>query len=340
MRIGVIGAGSWGTTFASMLAGRHDTRLWALEPEVAEAVNEHHENPVFLPDVPLDPSLRASTSPDEVIEDRELLVVVIPTQHLRAVAERMAGSVPEDLVLLSLAKGIEQRTLLRPTQILSEVLRGHDPLLVGVMSGPNLAREVAAGQPSATVVAMPDPSLCEAVQSALMSRRFRVYTSPDVVGCEIGGAVKNVIALAAGMADGLGYGWNTRAALITRGLAELTRLGVALGGLPLTFLGLAGNGDLIATCSSPQSRNRRVGVELGRGRPLPDILAETNAVAEGVSSAPAVLALAETVGVELPISTHVQAVLAGDATPAEVVELLMARAGTSELHDLSGPAGP
>ncbi len=336
----MIGAGSWGTTFASMLAARHDTRLWALEPEVAEAVTEHHENPVFLPDVPLDPSLRASTSLEEVIEDRELLAVVIPTQHLRAVAERMAGSVPEDLVLLSLAKGIEQRTLLRPTQVLSEVLSGHEPSLVGVMSGPNLAHEIAAGQPTATVVAVPDPSLCQHVQSALMGRRFRVYTSPDVIGCEIGGAVKNVIALAAGMADGLGYGWNTRAALITRGLAELTRLGVALGGLPLTFLGLAGNGDLIATCSSPQSRNRRVGVELGHGRALSDILAETNTVAEGVTSAPAVLALAETVGVELPIATHVQAVLAGDSTSAEVVELLMARAGTSELHDLSDPAGP
>ncbi len=339
VKIGVIGAGSWGTTFASALAERHDTRLWAREPEVAEAVSKHHENPVFLPDVPLTPSLRASTSLNEVIEDRELLAVVIPTQHLRDVAQHLAAVVPTDVALLSLAKGIEQRTLLRPTQIVNEILSGHDPSRVGVLSGPNLAHEVAAKQPSATVIAMPEPSLCERLQSVVMSNRFRVYTSSDVVGCEIGGAVKNVIAIAAGMADGLGYGWNTRAALITRGLAELTRLGVALGGLPLTFLGLAGNGDLIATCSSAQSRNRRVGVELGRGRPLVEILADTKMIAEGVSSAPAVLALAETVGVELPIATEVQAVLAGDRSPTQVVESLMRRAGTSELHDLPGPAG-
>jgi glycerol-3-phosphate dehydrogenase (NAD(P)+) len=340
MRIGVIGAGSWGTTFASMLADRHDTLLWAREPEIARAVADRHENPLFLADVPLTPSLRASASLDEVVEGRELLAVVVPTQHLRDVATTMAASVPPDVLVLSLAKGIEQRTLLRPTQILHQVLTGHDPSLVGVVSGPNLAHEVAEGQPSATVVAIPDAAACERAQSALMSNRFRAYTSTDVVGCEIGGAVKNVIAIAAGMADGLGYGWNTRAALITRGLAELTRLGVALGGLPLTFLGLAGNGDLIATCSSPQSRNRRVGVELGRGRALPEILADTQMIAEGVGSAPAVLALADSVGVELPIATQVHAVLEGDRSPTEVVESLMGRAGTSELHDLADPAGP
>lgn len=334
----MIGAGSWGTTFASMVAGRHDTVLWAREPEVAEAVSAHHRNPVFLPDVALAPSLRASASLHAAIEDRELLAVAIPTQYLRGVAEQMIGIVPDDVVIVSLAKGIEQRTMLRPTQILDQVLVGHDPSRVGVVSGPNLAREVGAGQPSATVVAIPDASRCARVQTELMSNRFRVYTSTDVVGCEIGGALKNVIAIAAGMADGLGFGWNTQAALITRGLAELTRLGVALGGQPLTFLGLAGNGDLIATCSSPQSRNRRVGVELGRGRPLAEILAATTSVAEGVSSAPAVLDLAERLDVELPIATAVQAVLLGTSSPAEVVESLMARAGTSELHDL--PSDP
>jgi len=339
MRIGVIGAGSWGTTFASMLAERHDTVLWAREPEVAEAVSERHQNPVFLPDVALAPSLRATISIDEAVADRELLVVVVPTQHLRGVAERMADIVPTDVAVLSLAKGIEQHTSLRPTQILNQVLTDHDPSLVGVMSGPNLAREVAAGQPSATVVALPDPPWCERLQSALMSRRFRVYTGADVVGCEVGGAVKNVVAIGAGMAHGLGFGWNTQAALITRGLAEMTRLGVALGGLPLTFLGLAGNGDLIATCSSPQSRNRRVGVELGQGRVLSEILAETNSVAEGVSSAPAMLALAGGVGVDLPIAASVEAVLTGDMSPADVVESLMGRAGTSELHDLPRATG-
>jgi len=335
MRIAVVGAGSWGTTFASMLAMQHDTVLWAREPEVAEGVSRRHLNPLFLPDTPLDPSLRASTSLEEVIEDRDLIAVVVPTQHLRAVVEQIGSSVSAEAIILSLAKGIEQTTLARPSQIITELTPGHDAARVGVMSGPNLAREIAAGQPAATVVAMADAAAGDRVQAALMSARFRVYTSTDVVGCEIGGAVKNVIAIAAGIADGLGFGWNTRAALITRGLAELARLGVALGGDPLTFLGLAGNGDLIATCSSPQSRNHRVGFELGQGRELAEILADMTMVAEGVTSAPAVRALAEQVGVDLPIVAEVQALLAGERSSVEVVEVLMGRAATTELHDLA-----
>ena len=210
----------------------------------------------------------------------------------------------------------------------------------GFMSGPNLAREIAAGHPAATVVAMPDEAWGRRLQALIMSERFRAYTSTDVVGCEIGGAVKNVLAIAAGMADGIGYGWNTRAALITRGLAELTRLGVTLGGDPLTFLGLAGNGDLIATCGSTESRNHRVGFELGRGRGLTEILADMTMVAEGVSSTPAVLALGVREGVELPIAAQVQAVLSGERTPGEAVESLMHRDPTTELHDLQPPAAP
>lgn len=340
MRIAVIGAGTWGTTFASMLAEHHDTLIWAREPEVAEAISSEHVNPLFLPDVALDPSLRASTSLDEVVDDRELVTVVVPTQHLRGVATQLGSSVRPDAAILSLAKGIEQGTLLRPTQVIAELTTAHDPQRLGVMSGPNLAKEIAAGQPSATVVALPDGTLARRVQSDLMNPRFRVYTSTDVVGCEIGGAVKNVIAIAAGMADGFGYGWNTRAALITRGLAEVARLGVALGGNPLTFLGLAGNGDLIATCSSTQSRNHRVGLELGRGRALADILADTTMVAEGVTSAPAVLALANRMGVDLPIVSEVHAVLSGRRSAGDVVDALMGRAGTSELHDLPEPRPP
>jgi glycerol-3-phosphate dehydrogenase (NAD(P)+) len=230
--------------------------------------------------------------------------------------------------------------MLRPSQILPDTLTAHDSIVIGVVSGPNLAREVVAGQPSATVVAMPDDQVARRVQSLLMSDRFRAYTSRDVIGCEIAGAVKNVIAIGSGMVDGLGYGWNARAALITRGLAELTRLGVALGGDSLTFLGLAGNGDLIATCSSPESRNRRVGVELGKGRALQDVLADTNMVCEGVFSAPAVLKLARENGVDLPISTQVHGVLAGDRSPAEVVQSLMRRGATSELHDLPTSSNP
>ena len=330
----MVGAGSWGTTFASMLAERHDTFLWAREPEVAEAVTTQHVNPLFLPDVPLDASLRSSNSLEAVIDDRDLILIVVPTQHLRGVLEQVGSSVERDQIILSLAKGIEQHTLLRPSQVVAELTPAHDPERVGVLSGPNLAKEIAVGQPSATVVALPDEARASQVQSELMTARFRVYTSTDVVGCEIGGAVKNVVAIAAGIADGLGFGWNTRAALITRGLAELARLGVALGGDPLTFLGLAGNGDLIATCSSPQSRNRRVGFELGQGRGLADVLADMTMVAEGVSTAPAVLTLAGRVGVDMPIVSEVQAVLTGQRSAMEVVDVLMGREGTSELHDL------
>ncbi len=330
----MVGGGSWGTTIASTLAERHDTLLWAREPDVADAVSTNHENPRFLPGIALTPSLRASSSIDEVVHQRDVVIVVVPAQHVRGVASEMSGGLSSDAAVLSLTKGIEQVTLLRPTQILAEVLDGHDPSLVGVMSGPNLAREIAAGHPAATVVAFPDGQWGRRLQSIVMSERLRAYTSTDVVGCEIGGAVKNVLAIAAGMADGLGYGWNTRAALITRGLAELTRLGVALGGDPLTFLGLAGNGDLIATCGSTESRNHHVGFELGRGRALGDILADMTMVAEGVSSAPAVLALGAREAVELPIAVQVSAVLSGDRTPEEVVAALMHRDATSELHDL------
>ena len=330
----VVGGGAWGTTFASMVAERHDVQVWAREPEVVQAITERHENTQFLPGVELDPSLRASSSLPEALDDCDVAVMVVPAQHVRGVAELVAPLLAPGAPVVSLAKGIEQHTLLRPTQVLTEVLTEHDPDLVGVLSGPNLAREIAAGHPAATVIAMAAEAWGRRLQSQLTSDRFRVYTSTDVVGCEIGGAVKNVMAIAAGMADGLGYGWNTRAALVTRGLAELTRLGVALGGDPLTFLGLAGNGDLIATCGSTESRNHRVGFELGRGRSLQEILAGTSSVAEGVSSAPAVLALANQVGVELPIATQVQAVLTGERSPAEVVGALMHRDPTTELHDL------
>ncbi|MEZ5143313.1 MAG: NAD(P)H-dependent glycerol-3-phosphate dehydrogenase [Acidimicrobiales bacterium] len=338
MRIAVVGAGSWGTTVASLAAERHDTTLWAREPEVVDAVTERAENTMFLPDVALPPSLRATGDLDVAVADADVVVMAVPAQHLRGVAERLAPLLDARRVVVSLAKGIERGTLRRPSEVLRDVLDGVPEARIGVLSGPNLAREVSAGQPSATVVAMADHDAARDVQGALLSDRFRVYTSTDVVGCEIGGAVKNVIAIAAGAADGLGFGWNARAALITRGLAELTRLGVALGGDPLTFLGLAGNGDLIATCSSPQSRNRRFGVELGNGRTTDEILGEMKMVAEGVASAPAVLELAAGVGVEMPIATEVAAMLRGEKSPADVVAALMRRGATSELHDLPAPA--
>jgi glycerol-3-phosphate dehydrogenase (NAD(P)+) len=260
--------------------------------------------------------------------------MVVPVQHIRATTDLIANSIRPDSVVLSLAKGIERSTLMRPSQILADLLPRTAQELIGVLSGPNLAKEVLAGEPTATVVAIADSERARMLQSVLMRDHFRVYTSPDVVGCEIGGAVKNVIAIAAGIAAGLGYGWNSRSGLITRGLAELTRLGVALGGDPLTFLGLAGNGDLIATCSSDQSRNRSVGMDLGRGRTLESIQSGTKMVAEGVSSTPAILELARKVGVEMPVAEQVAAVLDGLLSPQQVVGALMGRAPTSELHDL------
>jgi glycerol-3-phosphate dehydrogenase (NAD(P)+) len=339
MRIAVVGAGSWGTTVASMLCERSETLLWAREPEVASSINLDHENPMFLPGLALSPSLRATVDPIEAVADRDLILVAVPVQHLRSTAEQFVQGLSPNATLLSLAKGIERSTLLRPSQVLVEMLPSLQRNRIGVLSGPNLAKEVFARQPTASVVAIEGTDEAQLLQSALINEFFRVYTSSDVVGCEIGGAVKNVIAIAAGAASGLGYGWNSLSGLITRGLAELTRLGVALGGSPLTFLGLAGNGDLIATCSSEQSRNRRVGVELGKGRSLASILADTDMVAEGVTSAPAVLELARGVGVEMPVAEHVGAMLRGELSPLEVVRGLMGRTPTSELHDLEVTPG-
>lgn len=333
-RVSVLGGGSWGTTFAALLCERAETRLWAREDEVVDAVNQRHENPLFLAGMDLPASLRATGSVAEAVADTELVVVAVPAQFIAGTAAVLAEHVPTEVPLLSLAKGIEIGSLRRPSEVLVDALPGHDHARVGVLSGPNLAREIAAGQPSATVVAMADQPSAEWIQALLSSDRFRVYTSTDVVGCEIGGAVKNVIAIAAGMVDGLGHGWNSRAALITRGLAELTRLGVALGGDPLTFLGLAGNGDLIATCCSEQSRNRTVGVALGEGKTIDEVLASMQMVAEGVRSAPAVLALADRHGIEMPITAEVVGAIEGRRTPAEVVTALMRRTPTSELHDL------
>jgi glycerol-3-phosphate dehydrogenase (NAD(P)+) len=236
--------------------------------------------------------------------------------------------------VVSLAKGIEQGTLHRMTEVIGEVLDGHDPGSVGVLTGPNLAKEVAAGQPTASVVAVPDAAVAEQLQQVFFTPTLRVYTNPDVVGCEMAGALKNVLAIGAGIADGLGYGDNTKAALMTRGLAELARLGVACGGDPLTFAGLAGMGDLIATCSSPQSRNRHVGFQLGQGRSLDDIVSEMNMVAEGVKSTAAVIEIAQRANVEMPLAAFVGRVLYEGAQPADLVPELMLRKAKSELHGI------
>ena len=333
--VAVIGAGSWGTTVAAIVSAHAPTTLWGRNPAIVEAVASRHENPEYLPGIALPEHLRATTDLAEACVGAQVLIMAVPSHGFRAVLERAAPYVDVEAPVISLAKGIENETLLRMSEVVLEVLPHHDPDRVAVLTGPNLAVEIAEGQPAASVIACRDPDTARRLQLLCSSSRFRVYTNPDVVGCEIAGALKNVIAIAAGAAAGLGYGDNTQAALITRGLAELARLGSALGGEAMTFAGLAGLGDLVATCTSPKSRNRSVGFELGRGRSLDAIVAETNMVAEGVKSAPAVLELARRVGIEMPIASLVGAVLTEGRNPADLVPELMLREAKAELHGLS-----
>jgi glycerol-3-phosphate dehydrogenase (NAD(P)+) len=334
MKVAVIGAGSWGTTVAALACANAPTMLWARNPDVAAAVATRHRNQDYLPDVDLPDALGATSTLAEACEGADVVVMAVPSHGFRTVLADARPLISPDTALVSLSKGIEQGTLLRMTEVIADVLPEHPAELIGVLSGPNLAREVAAGQPTASVVALGDAERSEVLQSLFMTQTFRVYTNPDVVGCEIAGALKNVIAIAAGIAYGLGYGDNTKAALITRGLAELARLGMALGGDPLTFSGLAGMGDLVATCTSDKSRNRTVGVALGQGRKLDDIVAEMKMVAEGVKSTEAVLELGRRHGVELPIAEQVGAVLYEGRTPSEIVPALMHRQAKAELRGM------
>jgi glycerol-3-phosphate dehydrogenase (NAD(P)+) len=333
-RIAVIGAGSWGTAVAAIAAGNAPTVLWARRPELAAGIAHSHENADYLPGVRLPDALHATAALEEACAGADVVALGVPSHGLRAVLADARRHIGRRVPIVSLAKGIEQGTLARMTEVVCEVLDDHDPGCVGVLTGPNLAREVAAGQPTASVVAAADAAVAAELQALFFAPTFRVYTNPDVVGCEIAGALKNVLAIGAGIADGLGYGDNTKAALITRGLAELARLGVAMGGDPLTFAGLAGMGDLIATCSSPQSRNRHVGVQLGKGRTLDEIVAEMRMVAEGVKTTTAVLALAERHGIEMPLSSFVGRVMHEGARPADLVTELMLRKAKPELHGM------
>jgi glycerol-3-phosphate dehydrogenase (NAD(P)+) len=329
-----VGAGSWGTAFAAVVAENADVTLWAREPELAARIDAAHENDRYLPGIALPSHLRASADLAAVCDGADVVVVAVPSHGFRAVLTDAAAAIDDTTPVVSLSKGVEQDTFLRMTEVVADVLAEHRSDRIGVLTGPNLAREVAEGQPAASVIAIGDAEVAATLQHLFMTRTFRVYTNPDVVGCEIAGALKNVIAIAAGIAAGLGYGDNTKAALMTRGLAELARLGVALGGEPLTFSGLAGMGDLVATCTSEKSRNRRVGVELGRGRTLDDIVSETNMVAEGVKSTGAVLELGKQHGVDLPIAEMVGAVLYEGAKPADLVLALMVREAKAELDGI------
>jgi len=333
MRIAVIGAGSWGTAVAGMTGSHHSVALWARRPELAEAIDRDHANPDYLPDFRLPDAVSATADLAEAVSGAEVIVMAVPSHGYRQVLSEASHHLDPAAPIVSLTKGIEQGTMLRMTEVTGEET-ATDPSIIGVLTGPNLAREIAAGQPAAAVVAVRDAEVARTLQDLFMGPTFRVYTNPDVVGCESAGALKNVMAIAAGAAHGLGYGDNSKAALVTRALAELTRLGVALGGSPLTFAGLAGMGDLVATCFSDKSRNRTVGVELGKGRSLDDIVTEMRMVAEGVNTTRAVLALAERHGVEMPIAAAVGAVLYHGKSPAEMVRSLMTRAAKPELHGI------
>jgi glycerol-3-phosphate dehydrogenase (NAD(P)+) len=319
---------------ACLAAGNGSPRLWARRPELAEAINEQRRNPDYLPDTELPPQVRATPDLEEALDGTEVVVMAVPSHGFRSVLQDAVPFVPAGVPIVSLTKGIEQETLHRMTEIVLEEM-DQAPKRVGVLTGPNLAREIIAGQPAASVIAIQDEWEAQRLQELFMGPMFRVYTNPDVVGCESAGALKNVMAIAAGMAAGLGYGDNSMAALITRALAELTRLGVAMGGQPLTFAGLAGMGDLVATCTSAKSRNRQVGVGLGEGRKLDDVVSEMRMVAEGVKTTAAVLELAERHGIEMPIAAAVGSVLYEELAPADMVKGLMTRQAKSEMHGIA-----
>jgi glycerol-3-phosphate dehydrogenase (NAD(P)+) len=333
MRITVVGAGSWGTTVAAIAAPKAATTVWARRPELAALICERGENPDYLPGFTLPPALRATSDLEEALTGADIVVMGVPSHGFREVLEAGAAFIRPGIPVISLTKGIEADTLQRMTEIVVEVLDA-PPHRVGVLTGPNLSAEVITGQPTASVVAVHDEWEAERLQGLFMSPRFRVYTNPDVVGCESAGALKNVMAIAAGMAVGLGYGDNSIAALITRALAELTRLGVAMGGRPLTYAGLAGMGDLVATCISSKSRNRNVGKALGEGSSLADVVAEMHMVAEGVKTTPAVLELADRHGIDMPIAAMVGAVVSEGRSPADMVGALMSRQARSEVETL------
>jgi glycerol-3-phosphate dehydrogenase (NAD(P)+) len=314
MNVTVLGAGSWGTTVASLTTALNPTVLWARRAEVAAEINDCHTNGAYLPAVTLPRRLRATTDLEEAVGGADMLIVGVPSQGFRVALEDVRPSIRPWIPVVSLTKGIESGSLLRMTQIIEELLPGHP---AAALSGPNLAREIMAGQAAASVIATEDLGVAAALQSVLQHKLFRVYRNHDVVGCEIGGALKNVIAIAAGIGEGLGVGDNTRAAVMTRGLAELARLGVAMGAEPQTMAGLAGMGDLMATCMSPYSRNRTVGELLGRGKPLDEILGEMHMVAEGVGTARTALALAERYHVELPICEEIHKVVLGIQRPVD-----------------------
>ncbi|RBP49686.1 NAD(P)H-dependent glycerol-3-phosphate dehydrogenase [Arenicella xantha] len=329
LKVGLIGGGSWGTAVASLIAKNTDVSLWARSPDTVKEINKKHTNKKYLPDAVLPKNLVAYSDLEAVVANADVLVMGVPSNSFRDVLKQVRPFIRPWIPIISLTKGLENGTDLRMTEVIQRELPGHP---VGVLTGPNLAREVMAGQAAASVIAMVDDVIVQELQKIFNSGLFRVYTNDDVIGCELGGVLKNIIAIAVGMGIGLGAGDNTRSALITRGLAEITRLGVALGGRAETFSGLTGMGDMLATCISSQSRNHHVGVELGKGRHIDDIIADMVMVAEGVKSAPTVVKLAARHGVEMPIAHDVNEVIAGRRTAEQAFYGLLKRRVGAEIE--------
>jgi glycerol-3-phosphate dehydrogenase (NAD(P)+) len=332
--VALIGTGSWGTALSVLLAGKgRRVALYARRPEMAEALSCDRENRQYLPGFALPDGVRITTDLEAAVAEAEFLVLSVPTVGMRQTARRLAPLLRDDQVVVITAKGLEVDTGHRMSEVIAEETGGRCAGRLVALSGPNLAREVAAGIASTSVAASPDEALAARVQELFMAPRFRVYTNPDLVGVELGGALKHIIAIGAGVSDGLGFGDNTKAALVTRGLAEITRLGVALGAQAATFRGLAGVGDLMATCASAASRNHRVGHELARGHSLDEVLARMNdMIAEGIPTTRAVRSLSRRVGVEMPIADVIHDLLFAGKSPQQAVAELMQRAGRGELE--------
>ena len=332
IKLAFIGAGSWGTATAALVARKNefDTVLWARRPELAETINLYHENPEYLPDIELPENLEATNDLEKALHDVDVIVMGVPSHGFRAVLRDVAKIAGREPRYVSLTKGLEVDTRKRMSQVLQEEVDGITPRCIAVLTGPNLAKEVVQGFPAASTIACEDEETARKLQDVFHGQTFRCYTNTDVVGCELGGAFKNVIAIAAGMADGLGFGDNTKATVMTRGLAEMARFSVKFGARPLTFLGLAGVGDLMATCASPQSRNHFVGIELGKGRKIDEIIGSMNMVAEGVKSCKPILELGQEAGVWMPITENVVKICHEGQSVDDVVKDLLSREIRSE----------
>jgi glycerol-3-phosphate dehydrogenase (NAD(P)+) len=333
--IAIIGAGAWGTGLSIVLGRRsqHRVRLWALEPEICESIRTHRENKLFLAGHRVPPTVTATNDLGAALSGADILVSVMPSHHCRSLFEKMHAYLQPEMLVVSATKGLENDTLKRMSEVIVEVVRArkHFEPRVGALSGPSFAKEVARGDPTAIAIASHDPELAKTVQQEFSDPSFRVYTNDDIIGVELGGALKNVIAIAAGVCDGLGLGHNSVAALVTRGLAEMTRLVVACGGRRETMSGLAGLGDLVLTCTGDLSRNRTVGVELGRGKKLSAVIEGMHGmVAEGILTTNAALGLARSKNVEMPITEQMHAILQDGKEPREAIHQLMTRTGKSE----------